>query len=185
MCEPTGSRWTLTSRVALGSPGKEQMAPSAAQRRFENSSHPDDLWEENLFSWFRPTQQSMHKSFGRNVQVRSTNPIWELKGCTKKCWFGRFSTNMGAYFQELKLALQVFGYVKPGSSGKEPQRPAFATGLKSGLSWHENHGEKRRSWPTFLLTENINQGFKKTPSLLIGRVTFVKGSLHVLGTCQD
>lgn len=41
---------------------------------------------------------------------------------------------MGAYFQELKLALHVFGYVKPGSSGKEPRRPAFATGLKSGLS---------------------------------------------------
>lgn len=146
MCEPTGSGWTLTSKVALGSPGKEQMAPSAAQRRFENSSHPDDLWAENLFSWFRPTQQSMHKSFGRNVQVRSTNPIWEPKGCTKKCWFGRFSTNMnmGAYFQELKLALHVFGYVKPGSSGKEPRRPAFATGLKSGLSWHENPSAKKR-----------------------------------------
>ena len=45
--------------------------------------------------------------------------------------------------QELKLALHVFGYVKPGSSGKEPRRPAFATGLKSGLSWHENPAAKK------------------------------------------
>ena len=50
---------------------------------------------------------------------------------------------MGAYFQELKLALHVFGYVKPGSSGKEPRRPTFATGLKSGLSGHENPAAKK------------------------------------------
>jgi hypothetical protein len=45
--------------------------------------------------------------------------------------------------------------------------------------------QKKAVWPTFLLTENINQGLKKTPSLLTGKVTFVKGNLHVLGTCQD
>ena len=147
MCEPSGSGWTLTSKVALGSPGKEQMAPSAAQRRFENSSHPERPMGQRISSVDSgPPSSRCARVLGEMSRFDQQTLFGNLrpKGCTKKCWFGRFSTNMGAYFQELKLALHVFGYVKPGSSGKEPRRPAFATGpqKRAQLTW-EPRGKKR------------------------------------------